>query len=56
MKMQVITKITTLIDIDTLDTSHTAEIDADDGVPERVARAVAVGACRSTLRALGEES
>lgn len=56
MKMQVVTTITTLVDIDTLETTHSVDIFPDDGIPESVAKAVAVGACRSTLRALGEEA
>ena len=53
MKMQVTTKITTLIDIDTFETSHAAEVEAEPGVPESIARAAAVGACRATLQTLG---
>lgn len=52
MKMQVVTTITTLIDIDTFETQHATEIDAEPGVPESIARAAAIGACRATLNTL----
>lgn len=52
MKMQITTTITTLIDIDTFETTHSAEIVAEDGLPESVARAAAISACRATLHTL----
>lgn len=53
MILKVVTTITSLIDIDTLQPDHQVTIEAD-GVPENVARMVAVGAARSLLSALGE--
>lgn len=53
MFLKVVTTITSLVDVDSLKPEHSVSIEAD-GVPENVARMVAVGAARSLLTALGE--
>lgn len=55
MKMSVITTITTLIDIDTFETSHAAEIEGEDGLPESIVRAVALAACKATANTLEDK-
>ncbi len=51
---KVVTTITSEIDLDTLKPEHSVNIEATPGIPEEVAKAVAVGAARSLLVALGE--
>lgn len=53
MKMQVVSKITTLIDVDTFEPEHDVQITAEPGVPEAVAKNAAIGAARSLIKALG---
>lgn len=56
MFVQVVTTITTSIDIETFETTHAAEVVPDDGLPHSVAVAAAKAACRNTLKALEEQS
>lgn len=56
MKMQVVTTITSLIDIDTFETTHDARVVGEGGVPESVARAAAIGGCRAILNQFGYDS
>lgn len=56
MKMQVVTTITSLIDIDTFETTHDAQVEGEAGVPEAVARAAAIGGCRAILNNFGYDS
>lgn len=56
MKMQVVTTITSLIDIDTFETTHDAHVEGEASVPESIARAAAIGGCRAILNNFGYDS
>lgn len=55
MKMQIVTTITTLINIDTFETTHSTEVVPDDGIPESIAVAAARAGCKATLKALKDQ-
>lgn len=56
MKMQVVTTITTLIDVDTFEPEHSVMITPEEGIPTELAKKAAIGAARSLITALeGEE-
>jgi len=52
MKLEVVTTITTLIDVDTLTPEHSVDITAEAGVPESMARATALGAAKTLIASL----
>jgi hypothetical protein len=52
MHAQVTTTITTMINLDTMEPSHSVNIEAEDGLPAQVAYAVAEGAARTLLAQL----
>lgn len=55
MKAQVVTTITTLVDFDTLETSHSVDISDDDGLSEvsgEMLGALLIGALHSTEKAV----
>lgn len=54
MRVRVTTTITTDIDVVTLEPSHSVEIVGEDGLPESVVRAAAMGGLRSALHVLDE--
>ncbi len=55
MNFKVTTTITTLIDVDTFKTTHSADIVEEDGLPEDIVRAAAKAACQATLNGLKAE-
>jgi hypothetical protein len=46
------TIITTDIDIETFDPSHSTSIEAEDELPEEVVAAAVYGGCKATMRSL----
>jgi hypothetical protein len=52
MKAQIITTITTTIDIETMDMQHDAHIEATEPLPQEVVGAIAAGACQSLINEL----
>lgn len=58
MKMQVVTTITTLLDIDTMQQEVSVDIDDQDGLSEvsgQVLGSVLIGSCRSVERGLRKQ-
>lgn len=52
MKAQIVTTITTLVDISTFDTEHTVDITCEDELPRQMILAAVEGGVKSTLRTL----
>lgn len=55
MKSQIVTTITTLIDLETFDTKHSVSIEAEDPLPMDVVKAAVEGACKSTISSLHKD-
>ena len=53
MKIETVTTITTSLDVETAEAKHDVVVTPEAGIPESVARASAIGGCRSALHALG---
>lgn len=53
MKIQIVTTITTLIDLDTFEPQHAVEVNAEDaaGLPMSAIYAAVSGGCRSAMAA-----
>jgi hypothetical protein len=52
MFVEVITTITTKIDMETFEPEHSVEVACEDGVPESFALAAALGGAKSTVLTL----
>lgn len=54
MKVQIVTTITTLIDLDTMTPDHAVAIDAEDaeGFPPSAIYAAVAGGCKAALKAV----
>lgn len=54
MKLEVITTIRTLIDLDTFETDHSVDVDGTgaEGLPKDLILASVIGGCKSTIGAM----
>lgn len=53
MHSRITTTITTLIDLETFEPTHSVSVEAEDELPVAVIKAAVVGACKSAAAAAG---
>lgn len=56
MKVQVVTTITSTIDVDSFDTEVAVLVTPDAGIPAEMAKAAAIGGARALLRKMAPET